>query len=94
MAKRLSNLIDASLPPPPSVVEFVDALRNGHSARSEVDPVHGICPSMKQASGSEKTDNAAVRAFLEFIILCDLMQAVCVLGPIVCGVGTLGHSPK
>jgi hypothetical protein len=37
--------------------------------------VHGVCDVPKVAEGSDKTDRAAVRAFLEFVKLCDALGA-------------------
>ncbi len=76
MAKRLCNLIEASLPPPPAIPDFVAVMRAYMAPRPVVaDPVHGVCDAPKIAEGSEKTDRAAVRALLEFVALCDALGA-------------------
>ena len=41
MAKRLANLVEASLPPPLGLHDFLATIRSVSQVQPDVDPVHG-----------------------------------------------------
>ncbi len=76
--KRLLNTLDAALPMPPSPTEFILAVRALATPppAQGPDPVHGTMFSKaKKPSGSQGTERAGIKGFLDFASLCDKKQA-------------------
>lgn len=82
--KRTANLIDASLPAPPSVDTFVSTLNCWNKARNSPplvvpDPVHDtayLAEISGKPLGSQGTEVSGVLAVLAFAKLCESLQAV------------------
>ena len=80
MAKRIGNLMDATLPKPPLLTAFVEVLskyRENMNTAPPPDPIHGqlLANRTKKRSGSENNERAAVRSALEFVELCEKLDA-------------------
>ena len=80
MSKRTANLLDANLAAPPSVSTFLEALKKQYKARQvKPDPVHGTMlqnATKQKASGALCAERAAVQSALDFVALCDHLNAV------------------
>ena len=80
MAKRVANLLDANLPVPPRVPEFLEVLQKYKAnlrAPAKKDPVHGdMLNKTRKLCGSENAERAAVNSALNFVALCTHLQAV------------------
>ena len=71
--KRMVNLAEATLPPPPSVADFVAALERVNNATSDnVDALLGQLPVPDvKVKDLRKTYKAALRAFFDYKSCCD-----------------------
>ena len=72
MAKWIGNLMDATLPKPPSLTAFVEVLskyRENMNRAPPLDPVHRqlLANRTKKRSGTENSERAGVRSALEFV---------------------------
>ena len=78
MSKRLANILDASLPPPPELRYFLDAVQKWQNASvrpARKDPVHGnIFGRSTKSSGSMNCEKAGIASLLQFADVC-LQQA-------------------
>ena len=80
MTKRIANLLDAGLPPPPPLSVFLDVLKKQRQGwvtpQAKVDPIHGTMLSKKKKlSGTQNNERAAVRSALQFVEVCAHLQA-------------------
>ena len=73
--KRTANLIDASLPRPPTVAVFTEELLQWQQRMKDTagpDPLHGeMFAAPARPTGTVKSEHAAVKCFLEFAQFCN-----------------------
>ena len=81
MAKRASNILEAQLPSPPSVPQFLAIVRRWKEEQEQPkakDPVHGDLLANSGAGvpvGTNRVEKAAVSSVLEFVGLCESLEA-------------------
>ena len=70
--KRIANLMDASLPAPPTAADFTLVIQNAHSGTTDVDPLLGEAagPASPKRSGTNSTEKAGVACFLDYVAVC------------------------
>jgi hypothetical protein len=80
MSKRLANMLEATLPPAPSVTAFLAGLRAWQTAHTAAatnpDPIHGdLFGVPKKPSGSAGAERAGVSLVLHFAQFCEACGA-------------------
>ncbi|EPS57856.1 hypothetical protein M569_16961, partial [Genlisea aurea] len=73
MSKRFANLLEAVMPPPPSLDAFLAIVRECHrtlSVSADPDPVTGVTFSVRKPGGTEQVSRAALRSLVQFADLC------------------------
>lgn len=81
MSKRMANILDLQVPPPPTIQEFVSCLEKWVADREQgppADPVHGTLFHPKgpqRPRGTESSERAGVRYALQFAKMCTNISA-------------------